>query len=110
VHELSALLAADPNAGRHSVIAGLLGQLESFLSAEVTASTRLNETGLGSLQAVRLRAALARDYAADVPLSVLLGAGTPEDLADLICEQLVVRDLLATSETGADHDVEVLSI
>ena len=110
VRELSALLASDPDAARQSLLASLLGRLESFVTADVAADTRLNGIGLGSLQAVRLRNALARDYAADVPLSTLLGTSTPEDLADLICEQLAVRDLLAASESSAEEDVEVLSI
>jgi acyl transferase domain-containing protein len=110
VRGLSALLASDPDAARQSLVASLLGRLDSFVTDDVTAGTRLNGIGLGSLQAVRLRNALARDYAADVPLSMLLGTATPEDLADLICEQLAVRDLLAISEPDAELDVEVLSI
>jgi acyl carrier protein len=110
MRELSALLASDPGAARQSLLTSLLRDLAAHVAADVTADTRLNGIGLGSLQAVRLRNALARDYAADVPLSTLLGASTVEDLTDLICEQLAVRDLLATSEIGADDDVEVLSI
>ncbi|WP_446678501.1 type I polyketide synthase [Actinoallomurus acaciae] len=110
MRELSALLADDPGAARQSVLRDLLGLLESFGAADVAAGTRLNGIGMGSLQAVRLRNALAREYAADIPLTMLLGTSTPEELADLVCAQLAVRDLLATGETGAEGDVEVLSI
>ncbi len=116
--ELSGLVTEDPAAARAAVLGDLFDRVTALLGLpaarthELAAnfgSARLNELGMDSLRAVRLRDGLLAGLAVDVPLETILRGGTAEALAGLICEQLTVRSLLAVGE-AAEDEMEVLTL
>ncbi|WP_243761585.1 phosphopantetheine-binding protein, partial [Streptomyces sp. YIM 98790] len=119
--ELAGLALRDPAAARRAVLdelfaatAGLLG-LGAEERAELRPAferSRLNETGLDSLMAVRLREWLHTGLHADLPLGVLLSSGTAGEAADLVCAQLAARGLVTggAEEGDGDAGLEVLTL
>jgi acyl carrier protein len=121
VEELMSLALTDHDAARDAVLAELLDRVAALLGMNVTerdqlaagfAQTRLNVLGLDSLTTVRLRRRLRTDFGADIPAELLLGGGTALDVAETICRQLAVRNVLTTGEEEADDpaDIEVLTL
>ncbi|WP_345475592.1 type I polyketide synthase, partial [Actinoallomurus oryzae] len=121
VEELMSLALTDHDAARDAVLAELLDRVAALLGMNVTerdqldagfAQTRLNVLGLDSLTTVRLRRRLRTDFGADIPAELLLGGGTALDVAESICRQLAVRNVLTTGEEEADDpaDIEVLTL
>ncbi|MGW0420350.1 beta-ketoacyl synthase N-terminal-like domain-containing protein [Streptomyces sp. NPDC003015] len=53
-------------------------------SSRITPATALADLGLDSLMAVRIRTALRREFAVELPLRDLLGATTVQDVADRV--------------------------
>ncbi|MFM9590471.1 acyltransferase domain-containing protein [Streptomyces scabiei] len=81
-------LAARPEEGRTEDHASVFDRLRHHIAAvtghpaaRVTPATDLAELGLDSLMAVRIRAALEREFGIQLPLRDLLGAGTVEATA-----------------------------
>ncbi|MFC8427358.1 beta-ketoacyl synthase N-terminal-like domain-containing protein [Streptomyces sp. NPDC057253] len=66
-------------------------------AGRVTPATALADLGLDSLMAVRIRAALEREFAVELPLRDLLGATTVQELADRVRPD-VVRPLHGTGD------------
>ena len=121
VDELMSLALTDPGAARDAVLAELLDRVAALLGMSAAerdqlsagfAQTRLNVLGLDSLTTVRLRRRLRADFAADIPADLLLGGGTALDVAEAICRQLAVRNVMTTDEEEADDpaDIEVLTL
>ncbi|MCW3842629.1 KR domain-containing protein, partial [Micromonospora yasonensis] len=118
--DLAVLTLTDPVAARELVLAGLLERVGLLLGLSAAdqeairptfAGTRLNELGLDSLTTVRLRQRLLVDYAADVPPADLFGGGTAADVAELICQQLTLRSVVAADDDDFDdEDAEVLTL
>ncbi|MFG2052917.1 SDR family NAD(P)-dependent oxidoreductase [Micromonospora sp. NPDC048930] len=116
--DLAVLALTDPVAARELVLAGLLERVALLLGLSAAdqeairptfAGTRLNELGLDSLTTVRLRQRLLVDYAADVPPADLFGGGTAAEVAELICQQLTLRSVIAADDDDFDdEDAEVL--
>uniref|UniRef100_UPI0038B2C473 SDR family NAD(P)-dependent oxidoreductase n=1 Tax=Micromonospora narathiwatensis TaxID=299146 RepID=UPI0038B2C473 len=116
--DLAVLAVTDPVAARELLLAGLLERVALLLGLSAAdqesirptfAGTRLNELGLDSLTTVRLRQRLLVDYAADVPPADLFGGGTAADVAELICQQLTLRSVVAADDDDFDdEDAEVL--
>ncbi|MFJ8577814.1 SDR family NAD(P)-dependent oxidoreductase [Micromonospora sp. NPDC093277] len=116
--DLAVLAVTDPGAARELLLAGLLERVALLLGLSAAdqdairptfAGTRLNELGLDSLTTVRLRQRLLVDYAADVPPADLFGGGTAADVAELICQQLTLRSVVAADDDDFDdEDAEVL--
>ncbi|NES15052.1 MULTISPECIES: SDR family NAD(P)-dependent oxidoreductase, partial [Micromonospora] len=116
--DLALLALTDPVAARELVLAGLLERVALLLGLSAAdqdairptfAGTRLNELGLDSLTTVRLRQRLLVDYAADVPPADLFGGGTAAEVAELICQQLTLRSVVAADDDDFDdEDAEVL--
>ncbi|MET8546938.1 beta-ketoacyl reductase, partial [Kitasatospora sp. NPDC004799] len=115
------LALRDPQAGRAALTEDLLAAAGELLGLTARqreelrptfGHRRLNELGLDSLTAVRLRNRLLADFAADVPPSFVFGGNTVADVVDLILRQITLRSLVAADEDGgADEagDVEVLT-
>ncbi|MFI7576066.1 SDR family NAD(P)-dependent oxidoreductase, partial [Micromonospora sp. NPDC049497] len=117
--DLAMLTLTDPVAAREVVLAGLLERAAVLLGLSAAdqeairptfAGTRLNELGLDSLTTVRLRQRLLVDYAADVPPADLFGGGTAAEVAELICQQLTLRSVIAADDDFDDEDAEVLTL
>jgi len=62
----------------------------------------LNRLGVDSLTIVQLRNWLLFDLGVDVTPDVLLGGATGGEVAQLICQQLALRQVIAGDETPAD--------
>ncbi|MFF2751470.1 type I polyketide synthase [Kitasatospora sp. NPDC058048] len=114
------LALRDPRTGRAAVTEELLvaaGELLGLTARQrdelrpTFGHRRLNELGLDSLTAVRLRNRLLADFSADVPPSFVFGGNTVADVVDLILRQITLRSLVAADDGGADEagDVEVLT-
>ncbi|MFJ6381758.1 type I polyketide synthase [Kitasatospora sp. NPDC092039] len=114
------LALRDPRAGREALTEDLLaaaGELLGLTAGQreelrpTFGNRRLNELGLDSLTAVRLRNRLLADFSADVPPSFVFGGNTVADVVDLILRQITLRSLVAADEGEDDEagDVEVLT-
>lgn len=112
---------SDPAALRAAVTDELLERLGDLLGLNSTeraerrptfADLRLNELGLDSLLAVRLRNRLRIDYATDVPPHLLFGGNTVSDVVGLICRQLTLRSIVAEPDADAPQaqDIEVITL
>ncbi|MFF1700188.1 condensation domain-containing protein, partial [Streptomyces sp. NPDC058257] len=77
------LLATDPAA---TAVLAHVGEVLDLAPGRVSATLPLIAQGLDSLRAVRLRALLETGHGADVPLAVLLGDTTVEQLASAVAE------------------------
>jgi hypothetical protein len=61
--------------------------------------------------AVRLRNRLLMDLSADVPTQVLFGGRMLREVAQLVCQQLTLRSVLATDGAELDEtDTEVFRL
>ncbi|MFF1308020.1 beta-ketoacyl synthase N-terminal-like domain-containing protein [Streptomyces sp. NPDC058307] len=65
-------------------------------AGRITPSTALADLGLDSLMAVRVRTALRREFAVELPLRDLLGATTVQEVADRVLTTGPVRPLRVT--------------
>ncbi|MFH9065076.1 type I polyketide synthase, partial [Streptomyces coeruleorubidus] len=119
--KLALLVLSDPDAAREDVLDGLLGRVALVL--EMSAGTRdglrprfadqrLTGLGLDSLSTIRLRNRIQADFGVNVPAQQLLGGATAGELAELICQQLIVRNMLADADDDfADESgTEVLTL
>jgi hypothetical protein len=119
--KLALLVLSDPDAAREDVLEGLLGRVALVL--EMSAGTRdglrprfadqrLTGLGLDSLSTIRLRNRIQADFGVNVPAQQLLGGATAGELAELICQQLIVRNMLADADDDfADESgTEVLTL
>jgi NAD(P)-dependent dehydrogenase (short-subunit alcohol dehydrogenase family) len=116
---LTALALREPMAAREAVLTALLAQVAAILQLgpaarealrPAFAQTRLNQAGLDSLTTVQLRDRLRADFAADIPPDLLLGGGTAAAVADLICQQLAVRSVIAADSAQVDETAEVFTL
>nr|WP_228562947.1 type I polyketide synthase [Catenulispora rubra] len=119
--ELADLVLGDPGAARTAVLEGLflgLAQLLGLSAADRDAlrprfaATPLNTIGLDSLSTVRLRRRIAADFGVDVSAETLFGGGTATQIAELVCEQIALRSVIAGDgdrfEDDADYQVVTL--
>ena len=119
VSELVQLALTDLGRAREAVLGDLLaylGQLLGLTEADCDAAkpafagSRLSEFGLDSLTTIRLRNQLLADYAVDLPPELLFGGGTAADIADQVCQQLTLRNIIATDGDLEDDMAEVITI
>ncbi|TDE26410.1 SDR family NAD(P)-dependent oxidoreductase, partial [Actinomadura sp. 6K520] len=120
LEELMALSLKDPDAARDAVLGELLDRVAMVLgmadaererAAAEFGRTHLNMLGLDSLSTVRLRQWLQADFASDVPADLLLGGGTALEIAETICRQLAVRNVMSAGEEPDESaDIEVLTL
>ncbi|MFF7280732.1 beta-ketoacyl synthase N-terminal-like domain-containing protein [Streptomyces griseorubiginosus] len=94
--------AEEPDATHDTSVAGRLchhiAAVTGHPADRVTPATALADLGLDSLMAVRIRTALEREFAVELPLRDLLGATTVQELADRLRPAVpaVARPLRAT--------------
>jgi hypothetical protein len=117
--ELTRLAAEQPEAAHEAVLGLLLDGLAALLRLGPAdrealrpgfAGTRLNQLGLDSLTTVQLRNRLLADLSADVPAEQLLGGATAAEIAGLVCQQLVLRSMIAGAGEAEDGELEVLTL
>ncbi|MDG4830625.1 type I polyketide synthase [Solwaraspora sp. WMMD1047] len=118
--DVARLALTDPPAARQALLAELFATTTALLGLAdeerddrrpTFGAVRLNEIGLDSLMAVRLRDWLQTDLRSDVPLDRLLGGATAGEVVDLVCAQLAARGLVATAgETAEETGFEVLTL
>jgi NAD(P)-dependent dehydrogenase (short-subunit alcohol dehydrogenase family) len=119
VSELIQLTLTDRAQAREVVLSDLLarlGQLLGLTDADrgavrpVFAGSRLSELGLDSLTTIRLRNQLLADYCVDLAPELLFGGGTAADIADQVCQQLTLRNVIAAEGDPGDDMAEVMTI
>jgi NAD(P)-dependent dehydrogenase (short-subunit alcohol dehydrogenase family) len=119
VSELVLLTLTDLAQAREAVLTDLLarlGQLLGLTQADCDAvkpafaGSRLSEFGLDSLTTIRLRNQLLADYAVDLAPELLFGGGTAADIADQVCQQLTLRNVIAADGALGDDMTEVITI
>ncbi|MGW0537776.1 type I polyketide synthase [Streptomyces sp. NPDC003032] len=93
--EVTSLLPHAPVEARDLLVGHLLTHVPGTSETTDPRDLRLNQLGVDSLGAVRLRARLLRDFGTDLPLEVLLGPSSLTRIAEEICAQLTARSLLA---------------
>ena len=117
--ELERLAVQAPDAARSAVLDDLLDRVTTALGLEPAvrdelrptfAATRLNQLGLDSLMAVRLRGRLLVELGADVPPQTLIGGGTVADVAELVVEQLALGQIVAADDEPAAEDTELVTL
>ena len=117
--ELVQLTLTDLAQAREAVLADLLarlGQLLGLTQADrdaakpAFAGSRLSEFGLDSLTTIRLRNQLLTDYAVDLAPELLFGGGTAADIADQVCQQLTLRNVIAADGDLGDDMTMVITI
>jgi phthiocerol/phenolphthiocerol synthesis type-I polyketide synthase C len=117
--EFARLILVQPEVAREAVITLLLNRVVTLLSLDTEQRTelrptfaqmRLNAMGIDSLMAVQFRNWLLSTLSVDVPPHYLLGGSTVADVAELICQQLAIRSLVATEEDASDTGTEALTI
>ncbi|KPI15360.1 Long-chain-fatty-acid--CoA ligase, 6-deoxyerythronolide-B synthase [Actinobacteria bacterium OK074] len=116
---LAITVLEDPEAARKAVLAGLLHRVTVLLALDSRqrdelrpsfSRMRLNELGIDSLMAVRLRNRLLSELSTDVPPHFLLGGNTVGDVAELICRQLMLRSLVTDGTEPLTGETEVLTL
>ncbi|MFI1358247.1 type I polyketide synthase [Streptomyces sp. NPDC020898] len=115
------LVLQDPAAARAAVQGALLDRVGELLGLDSVerdelqptfSHVRLNELGLDSLMAVRLRNRLLSDFATDVPPHFLFAGNTVTDVVELICRQLTLKSVVATDDSTAEYagETEILTL
>jgi NAD(P)-dependent dehydrogenase (short-subunit alcohol dehydrogenase family)/acyl carrier protein len=117
--ELERMAVQAPDEARSAVLDELLDRVAVALGLEPGArdelrptfsSTRLNQLGLDSLMAVRLRGRLLAELGADVPPQTLIGGGTVADVAELVVEQLALGQIVAADDEPVAEDTELVTL
>jgi phthiocerol/phenolphthiocerol synthesis type-I polyketide synthase C len=117
--EVERLAVESPDAARLVLLDDLLDRVAIALGLDdgereelrpAFADTRLNQLGLDSLMAVRLRTRLLAELGADVPPQALIGGSTVRDVVALIVEQLAFRQIVAGDDEPVLDDAEVITL